>query len=134
MKKHIRRLPLREGLVDRESVRNELLSQFKGSVRRHYMKYGLDHDVDECLSDKNAYYLALYELTKDEMNEIRSRDTLLYMQKIDNPSKHFLSTSHCSLCLDFEEEKYDYYEVAEDIKHSPSYSCYSIRVLSERQS
>ena len=134
LEKHIHKLPLRECFGDRESVRKEMLSRFGSYDKKHYKKYWLDHDMDTCFSDENAYYLALYELTKAEMDEIRSRDTLIQMERIDNPSKHFQSTVSCSFFFDFEEEKYDYYEVTEDIKHSPSCFSYSIRVLSEHQS
>ena len=128
--KCIKHLRLKPEFNSRDAVREAMLKTFGSYDKRHYAKYFLDNAVESCFSNENAKYLALRELTNDELDEIKSRGLLVQFERIE-PSKYYLSNCASALCLDYEEDKYDYYALTEHVPHSPVGHSYSVRVAKQ---
>lgn len=77
----------------------------------------------------DVWYLALKEVTQEELDEIsRQENTEVVIKELKSPKKDFTSYSKTAKYLDYENDKYRYFNIFENKKRSWYCSSYNVRV------
>ena len=128
--KNIDYLPLKKNYTQ-----NEIYQILKQDALEHGMQDWLKHRCNinyliekskEILSNDNAWCLALKDASFEEFYTLSHSN--VRVTKIEKPlSEYFRTYGKVSQFVDFEENKYDYYEVVAEYKRSVSF--YTIRVV-----
>ena len=128
--KNIDYLPLKKNYTE-EQIYNILSKNALENGLEEWLKHKCNRDslkekAKEILSNDNAWCLALKDASFEEFYNLSHSG--VRVTKVEKPlSEYFKSYGKVSQFVDFEENKYDYYEVVAEYKRSVSF--YTIRVV-----
>ena len=128
--KNIDYLPLKKNYTE-EQIYNILSKNALENGLEEWLKHKCNRDSlkeksKEILSKDNAWCLALKDASFEEFYNLSHSN--VRVTKIEKPlSEYFRTYGKVSQFVDFEENKYDYYEVVAEYKRSVSF--YTIRVV-----
>ena len=129
MKHNIYFLKLKKEYENNPSLVKQDLIKFEGGNDvEHYKKYWLNTHFTKVYINHDAQGLVLRECSKEELEELKNKKSTVKVEKINEPLQDYYGiVSVVAKFMDFEEDKYDYYEVQEEDRNW--FSFYTLRVL-----